>query len=101
MNLKKKKKRDQIPRHMRTPRLILTPIEVIFVLGIIMIGMLLIHTVFDNSNSVMKTKKPVVILDVDTSRIYYAVNIRYMENDMIDFYDIRTDEHVTIKYDKR
>ena len=100
MNLKKKK-RNRIPRHMRAPKLTLTPIEVIFTLGVMMIGMLLMHTVFDKANPITKAQRPLVILDVNTSRIYYAVNVKYTEDDMLDFYDIRTDEHVRIKYVKK
>lgn len=97
----KKKRRNLIPRHMRTPKLTLTPIELIFTICVIMIGMLLIHTVFGNAKPITGARGPIVILDVDTSRIYYAVNVRYTEDDMLDFYDIRTDEHVKIKHVKK
>ena len=98
MNLKKKKKKKQIPRHVRTPRFQLNPIERFFIFGLAVFGLLLIYFVTKCAIKVEKPERPIVILDVNTSRIYYAVDIRYTANDMLDFYDKRTGEHITLEY---
>lgn len=97
MNLKKKKN-ARTPREMKTPRFQSNLIERLFIFGLVICVLILISFVINRLIPVEKPQRPLVVLDVNTSRIYYAIDIRFTANDMMDFYDKRTGEHITLEY---
>lgn len=61
----------------------------------IVIGLAIVLSVI--GTNVENAKRPIVILDVNTTRIYYAIDLKFTNDTTMSFYDLRYDEYVTLK----
>jgi hypothetical protein len=93
----KKKSKKNVPIDALS-KTVMTPVETIAVGMMMLIGMFATSSIIEyNSLPISKAERPIVILDVNTSRIYYAIDINFTNETTMSFYDIRCNEYVTLK----
>ena len=74
---------------------VVTPSEIYGICMALLIGLAIVLSVI--GTNVENAKRPIVILDVNTTRIYYAIDLQFTNDTTMSFYDLRYDEYVTLK----
>jgi hypothetical protein len=74
---------------------VLTPSEIYGICIALLIGLSIVVSVI--GTNVENANRPIVILDVNTTRIYYAIDLQFTNDTTMSFYDLRYDEYVTLK----
>ena len=79
-------------------KIVMNPAEIIVVAMMLLIGVFVTSSIIEYHNPpVSKAERTIVILDVNASRIYYAIDINFTNETTMRFYDIRGNEYVTLK----
>ena len=79
-------------------KIVMNPAEIIAVAMMLLIGVFVTSSIIEYHNPpASKAERTIVILDVNASRIYYAIDINFTNETTMRFYDIRGNEYVTLK----